>query len=455
MKTWEHRFDSRTADPLLEAFNASISKDRFLYAAEIKASLAYARALRQAAILTAKELQQIKTGLPRVKKRIEQGEKLDRFEDIHSTVELILGEEIGVAAKKLHTGRSRNEQVAVDERIYLKESIPLIMDMLRKIQRSVIRLAEKHSDVIMPGYTHLQQAQYVLFAHYIMSLFWPIARARARLHDALARIDTLTLGVGALAGSTAAIDRDYLKKYLGFSALAENSMDAVSDRSFILETLFVLSLLLLDLSRYAEDFIIFSSREFGYLVFDDCIATSSSLMPQKKNPDFFELIRAGSGRLYGYLTQLFITVKGLPSTYNKDLQNDKVPLRQGIEETLQILTVFNSLLKKIKPDHRRIKYHYDSFLCATDLVDYLGAKGVPFREAHGIIGKLVSYAEKSGVTLSDLKLKEFQRFSPLFALDVFDVFDPAHSIRLKKTSGSTNPELVQAQIKKAKKMIGR
>ncbi len=455
MKVWDQRFGARAEDPLLESFNASIQKDRFLYGAEIQASQAYALALRKAALLTMEEWQQIEKGLKAVKKRIERGENLDRFEDIHSAVELILVEEIGDAAKKLHTGRSRNEQVVTDERIYLKESIPRIIDILKNIQRSLIRLAETHADVIMPGYTHMQQAQYVLFSHYVMSLFWPIERAKSRLQGALTRIDTLTLGVGALAGSTAAIDRNFLGKTLGFASVAENSMDAVSDRSFIIETLFVLSLLLLDLSRYAEDFVIFSTREFGYLDFDDRIATSSSLMPQKKNPDFFELIRAGSGRIFGYLTQLFITVKGLPSTYNKDLQEDKTPLRLGVEETIQILKVFESTLKGIKPNIRRIQAHHDSFLCATDLVDYLVDKGIPFREAHGIIGKLVRYAEKKGVGLNELKFEEFRRFHPLFASDVFEVFDPTHSIRQKKTSGSTHPQWVRKQIRMAKKKISR
>ena len=440
---------------MLEAFNASIEKDRFLYGAEIKASQAYALALRKAALLTMEEWRRIEKGLKAVKKRIENGENLGRFEDIHSAVELILVEEIGDAAKKLHTGRSRNEQVVTDERIYLKENIPRIIDVLKRIQRSLIRMAETHPDVIMPGYTHMQQAQYVLFSHYVMSLFWPLERAKSRLRETLARMDTLTLGVGAFAGSTAAIDRDDLKKLLGFASVAENSMDAVSDRGFIIETLFVLSLLLLDLSRYAEDFVIFSTREFGYLVIDDRIATSSSLMPQKKNPDFFELIRAGSGRLFGYLTQLFITVKGLPSTYNKDLQEDKAPLRKGVEDSIQVLEVFDLVLKHIKPDLRHIQAHYDSFLCATDLADYLVDKGVPFREAHGIIGKLVRHAENKGVGLNELKFEEFQRFHLRFGSDVFEVFDPAHSIRQKKTSGSTHPQRVREQIRMAKKKMSR
>jgi len=452
MKVWSRRFAARGENPLLEAFNASIGQDQFLCESEIKASQAYAQALHRACLLTDKEFARIDSGLKTVQSRIEKGEDLSRFEDIHSAVEFMLVEEIGKPGQKLHTGRSRNEQVVADERIYLKEKIPQVMNLLRKNQRAVIRLAENNLDVIMPGYTHLQPAQLVLFSHYIMSLFWPLERAKSRLQDVLKRIDTLPLGVGALAGSTAPIDRDFLRKILGFASVSENSMDTVSDRSFILETLFVFSLLLLDLSRFAEDFVIFSSREFGYLILDDSIATSSSLMPQKKNPDFFELIRAGVGRLFGYLSRLFITAKGLPSTYNKDLQEDKVPLQRGVEETIQILGVFEAVLKKIKPNRNEMRNKADSFIFATDLVDYLTGKGVPFREAHGLVSEIILSAEKKEKALSSLDLGEFQKFHSLFDGDVFEIFDPAHSVQQKKTYGSTHPHRVKRQIKKAKRL---
>jgi argininosuccinate lyase len=452
MKVWEKRFPARKENPLLEAFNASIEQDRFLYQAEIKASLAYAQALQQAACLTKKELQLIRAGLKTVKKRIEAGENLSRFEDIHSAVELMLTQEIGDTGKKLHSGRSRNEQVVTDERLYLKEKLPRIIDLLKINQRSVIRLAEENADIIMPGYTHLQQAQYVMFSHYIMSLFWPLERATSRLKDALERTDSLSLGVGALAGSTIPINREWLRKTLGFGSITENSMDTVSDRSFILETLFVLAVLLLDLSRFAEDFIIFSSREFGFLALDDSLATSSSLMPQKKNPDFFELIRAGPGRLFGYLSSLFIAIKGLPSTYNKDLQQDKIPLHQGIEETIQILKVFNYALTKFKLNKKKLAGERDSFLFATDLVDYLVKKGLSFRKAHGLAGEIVQYAEKKGLALNALGIDELRRFDSSFGEDVFEIFDPLQSVKMKKTYGSTHPEQVKAQIAKAKKL---
>jgi len=450
MKVWERRFKGRRADPRLEAFNASIREDAFLAGAEIASSKAYAKALRRAKVLTAAELAKITAGLTMVLKRIEAGAELGSFEDIHSAVELMLIEEIGETGKKLHTGRSRNEQVVTDERLFLKKEIPRLLASLRACQRAAIRLAEEYPDIIMPGYTHLQQAQYVLFSHYIMSIFWPLERAKIRLRDAFQRIDVLPLGSGALAGTTAPLDRRFLAKILGFSAVSENSLDAVADRSFILETLSALSLLLLDLSRVAEDFVIFASREFGFLVLDEAIATSSSLMPQKKNPDFFELIRAGAGHLFGHFSRLFITVKGLPSAYNKDLQEDKAPLRQGLEETARILEVFRITLNKIRPNRKEIERKAEPFLFATDLADSLVGKGVPFREAHGVVGEIVGYAEKKRKALNALTLREFRSFHPLIGEDVLAIFDPARSIRLKKTSGSTHPDRVKDQIRKAK-----
>jgi argininosuccinate lyase len=453
MKVWDKRFASRNELPLLEAFNASIEEDRFLYRAEIEASTAYARVLHKASILSSDELKRMASGLVRVRERIESGEDLGRFEDIHSAVEILLTEEIGEAGKKLHTGRSRNEQVVTDERLYVKEKIPQLIDRVREIQRAVIRLAEENPDIVMPGFTHLQQAECVLFSHYIMSLFWPLDRTQSRLREVLRRIDKLPLGVGALAGSTVAINREYLGEILGFGSITENSMDSVADRSFILEVLFVLTLVLLDIGRFAEDFVVFSSQEFGYLDLDDSIVTSSSLMPQKKNPDFFELMRAGSARLFGHLTHLFVTVKGLPSTYNKDLQEDKGPLRQGVEETIRMLEVFNCILVRIKPNRKRILERMNSFLFSTDLVDYLVRKGVPFREAHGIVGGLVSDAENKNEQIHTLSLGELQRHSPCIGPDVFEIFDPMHSVRQKKTAGSTHPDWVKVQIERAKNLI--
>ncbi len=449
MKVWNGRFEEREDNPLLEAFNASIHDDAFLLDAEIRASLAYASALNRASILTPSEFEAIRSGLERVRSRIRSGENLAQFEDIHSAVELMLTEETGETGKKLHTGRSRNEQVATDERLFLKERMPEILLVLTRIQETVLGLAEDYSNVVMPGYTHLQQGQPVLFAHYILSLFWQMERGKDRLRDALKRIDALPLGSGALAGSTVPLDRDHMREILGFASVTSNSMDAVSDRSFILEVLFALSLVFLDVSRACEDFIVFTSKEFGLIKLDDSIATSSSLMPQKKNPDFFELLRAGAGRMFGLASQLFITVKGLPSTYNKDLQWDKEPLHRGVDDAVRMLKIFHLILERITPDAEAMRSKLDPLLLATDLADYLVERGVPFREAHGIVGAVVRHAEMHQTYINALSVDALRQFSDAFGDDVSQVFDFTQSVRRKKTTGSTHPDQVRRQIEEA------
>ena len=451
---WDRRFAAREDNPAIRAFNASIRDDRFLLRAELEASAAYARGLAGASVLDGPELEKILSGLAAAGTRLEAEADLDRFEDVHSAVELSLIEEIGETGKKLHTGRSRNEQVATDERLYLKDRIPRILERLAAVQTRIIGLAETYDDVVMPGYTHLQRGQCILFAHYIMSFFWQIERGKGRLADAWKRADALPLGSGALAGSTIGLDRDYVRVLLGFGALTENSYDAVSDRGFILETLFALALVLLDMSRMAEDFVIFSSAEFGFLKLDDSIATSSSLMPQKKNPDIFELIRSSPGRLFGCLSQLFLVVKGLPSSYNKDLQEDKTALFSGVEQASAVLEVVGLALARIGLDKDRIREKLSPGLYATDLSEYLVDKGIPFREAHGLVAEIVSYAEMRGQRLSLLSLEEYQAFHPDFERDVFEVFDPLRAVSKKRTEGSTNPEMVRRQIEAAKRRLG-
>ncbi len=451
---WDRRFAAREDNPAIRAFNASIRDDRFLLRAELEASAAYARGLAGASVLDGPELEKILTGLAAAGTRLEAEADLDRFEDVHSAVELSLIEEIGETGKKLHTGRSRNEQVATDERLYLMDRIPRILERLAAVQTRIIDLAETYDDVVMPGYTHLQRGQCILFAHYIMSFFWQIERGKGRLADAWKRADALPLGSGALAGSTIGLDRDYVRGLLGFGALTENSYDAVSDRGFVLETLFALALVLLDMSRMAEDFVIFSSAEFGFLKLDDSIATSSSLMPQKKNPDVFELIRSSPGRLFGCLSQLFLVVKGLPSSYNKDLQEDKTALFSGVEQASAVLEVVGLALARIGLDKDRIREKLSPGLYATDLSEYLVDKGIPFREAHGLVAEIVSYAEMRGQRLSLLSLEEYQAFHPDFERDVFEVFDPLRAVSKKRTEGSTNPEMVKRQIEAAKRRLG-
>jgi len=451
---WDRRFKQRKMEPLLESFNASIGEDRFLWEAEVRASKAYARGLHEASVLNDSEFEDILRGLETVKKKIEGGEDLSRFEDVHTAVELLVVEEIGEAGKKLHTGRSRNEQVATDERLYLKERVREAVVSIVHVQAEIVRLAEASPDLVMPAFTHFRPAQCILFSHYILSFFWPLERQKARLNEALHRIDTLPLGSGALAGTTTALNRHALKEFLGFSRISENSLDAVTDRSYILEVLFAFSLTLLDLSRLAEDLILLSTPEFGYFELDDTLTTSSSLMPQKKNPDILELLRAGPAKLFACLTELFTAVKGLPSGYNKDLQSDKAPLYRGVEDALGHLRIARIVLARVKPSPAAMSRAIKPCLFATDLVDYLTVKGIPFREAHGIIGEVVAFAETSGKSLSQVGVEELREFHPAFDKDVYGVFDPDASVRSKKTSGSTNPDMVRLQLEKAKQLVG-
>jgi argininosuccinate lyase len=454
MNVWDRRFGGRARDPLIEAYNASIGEDRFLAAAEVRASAAYARALCAAGTIGEGERDRILAGLAAVGERIEAGEDLSRFEDIHSAVEFLLTEVIGEAGRKLHTGRSRNEQVAVDERLYLLERLPAAVEIIRSIQAEVIKLAEAYPDVVMTGYTHLQPAQPVLFPHYIMSLFWPLERAKERIGEALRRADAMPLGSSALAGSTVALDREAIGADLGFAAVSENSMDAVTDRTFILDALFAFAVLLLDVGRFAADWIVYAAPEFGVLELDDAITTSSSLMPQKKNPDIFELIRGGSGAAVGRLMELMMVIKGLPSTYNKDLQADKRPLHDGVEEPIRVLGVLAASIGRIRP---RLPEEggptINPGILATDLVDHLVERGVPFREAHGIVGEAVAWAESKKKPLTALTVEEWRRFAAVFDSSVAGVFDLRRSIERKRTTGSTHPDMIRRQIARAKSLL--
>ncbi len=451
---WAKRFGPGERVRLFDAFNASIEEDRFLAGAEVSASTAYARGLHRAGVLSDGELKAILEGLDAVGKRIEGGEDLSRFEDIHGAVELLLIDEVGDAGKKIHTGRSRNEQVATDERIYLKAKLQDAIRLIEGIQRALVLAAEADFSVVMPGYTHLQRGQVVLYSHYLMSFFWPLERGKSRVKEAWRRTDVLPLGSGALAGSSVALDREYLRDLLGFADVSENSIDAVSDRSYILDALFALLVVLLDLGRLAADIVTFTSSEFGFLELDDSLATSSSLMPQKKNPDIFELVRAAPARLFGYIGQLLFLVKGLPSSYNKDLQEDKKPLREGLEFSLEVLDVVRLALPGVKPVPRRMRQAIDASLYTTDLVDYLVAKGVPFREAHGLLGELVRTAQLQGRALEDMEAKELAAFHPALGADLRSLFDPDISTRGKKTAGSTHPDRVREEIEKAKSILG-
>jgi len=452
--TWTKRFENRERVAMFEAFNASIEEDRFLAGAEIAASKAYARGLHRAQVLSDGELRDILDGLDGVESKVGRGEDLSRFEDIHSAIEILLIEEIGNSGKKIHTGRSRNEQVATDERIYLKAKLQDALDLIEGIQRVLLDAAETHLSVVMPGYTHLQRGQVILYSHYLMSFFWPLERGKTRVRESIRRVDVLPLGSGALAGTAVPLDREFLRELLQFSGVSENSMDAVSDRSHILDALFSLLLVLVDLGRLATDIVLFASSEFGFLRLDDSLATSSSLMPQKVNPDIFELIRAAPARLFGYLSQLLFLIKGLPSSYNKDLQEDKKALREGMEYSLDVLNVVRLALPRVRPLPQRMKEAIDASLYATDIADYLVAKGVPFREAHGVVGEIVRTAGAGRRSLEDMDPEEYQAFHPAFGPDIRLLFDPDRSTRRKKTPGSTHPERVKDEINKAKSALG-
>ena len=451
MKLWGGRFEKAT-DDLMDRFNASIGFDWRLWAADIKGSIVYARALERAGLLTAAERDQLIQGLEAVAREFEAGEFEIKpaDEDIHTAVERWLGELVGEVAGKLHTGRSRNDQVATDLRLYLMGEIPSLRQRLVELQEAILAQAEQHLDVIMPGYTHLQRAQPVLFSHWLMSFSWMLQRDRERLDDLEKRVAVLPLGVGALAGHSLGIDRQFLADELGFRAICENSLDAVSDRDFVAECLFWASLLQTHLSRLAEDLILWSSAEFGFVELDDAYATGSSLMPQKKNPDSLELLRGKVGRMVGHLVALLTVLKGLPSTYNKDLQEDKEPLFDALDTLQLALPVAAGVVRTLKVSAEAMAAALDDAMLATDLADYLVRQGVPFRQSHELVGRAVRRAETLGLPLRELPLAEFQTISAAFQSDLYAVFDYRRSVEARDSYGGTATAAVRQQIERAR-----
>ncbi len=454
MKLWGGRFEG-TPDDLMERFNASIGFDWRLWAADIEGSIAYAKALQRTGLLTAEERDQLIRGLEAVVREFEAGEFDIRSsdEDIHTAVERRLGEMVGEVAGKLHTGRSRNDQVATDLRLYLMWEIPGLRQQLVELQKAVLDRAGQHLDVIMPGYTHVQRAQPVLFSHWLMSFFWMLQRDRERLDDLEKRVAVLPLGAGALAGHSLGIDRQFLAAELGFQALCENSLDGVSDRDFVAEFLFWAALLQTHLSHLAEDLIIWSTAEFGFIELDDAYATGSSLMPQKKNPDSLELLRGKTGRLVGHLVALLITLKGLPSTYNKDLQEDKEPLFDALDTLKLALPVAAGVVRTLKVNGEVMAAALDDGMLATDLADYLVRCGVPFRRSHDRVGQAVRRAEELSLPLRELPLAEFQALSDTFDDDLYAVFDHHRSVEARDSYGGTATAAVQQQIERAAALL--
>jgi len=427
-----------------------------MYAADVAGSVAYAGALARAGLISGEERDRLVAGLERVRDEFDAGtfEVVTSDEDIHTAVERRLGELLGPVAGKLHTGRSRNDQVAADLRLYLLVEMDALREGLIGLQAAIVAQAEAHMDVIMPGYTHLQPAQPVLFSHWLMAYFWKFQRDRERLADVARRTRICPLGAGALAGNPFDVDREALAADLGFDAVTENSVDAVSDRDYVVEFLGWAALVQVHLSGLAEDLVIWASRAFGFVELAEAYTTGSSLMPQKKNPDALELMRGKSGRVIGHLTGLLTMLKGLPSSYNKDLQEDKEALFDVVD-TLKIeLPVTAGVIRTLAVNGDRMRAALDDALLATDLADYLVRRGVPFRESHHLVGRAVRRAEALGASLQELSLDVYRAIHPAFDEDVYQVFDFERSVQARTTTGGTAPSAVREQIRRAKKKMG-
>jgi argininosuccinate lyase len=455
MTLWGGRFAEQT-DELLRQFGDSIGFDKRMYAADIRGSVAYAAALMQAGLITKEEFDQLANGLEQVKTEFYAGtfQIQPEDEDIHTAVERRLGELVGPVAGKLHTGRSRNDQVATDLRLYLLDEIGALHEALTNLQAAIIEKAEAHPDAIMPGYTHVQPAQPVLFSHWLMAYFWKFQRDRKRLLDVAKRTRVCPLGAGALAGNPFGIDRQELAACLGFTGVAQNSIDAVSDRDFVVEFLAWAALVQVHLSNLAEDLIVWASREFGFVEVAEAYSTGSSIMPQKKNPDSLELMRGKTGRVVGHLTGLLTTLKGSSSSYSKDLQEDKEALFDVIDTLKMELPIAAGVVRTLKVNTDRMQNTLDDGLLATDLADYLVRKGVPFRESHHLVGQAVRRAEKLRMSLRRLSVEEYRAIHPSFAEDVYRVFNFRHSVEARDTEGGTAPSAVHVQIERAKALLG-
>ena len=442
------RLDTPAAE-LAQTFSESVSFDQRLYRHDIAGSIAHASALAAADIISTEEKASIEAGLREIEHEIEGGkfEWAQSLEDVHMNIEAALTKRIGVAGAKLHTARSRNDQVALDLRLYVKAEGQQMEARISALQRSLLDRAEQHQDVLLPGYTHLQRAQPISLAHYFLAQIEALQRDAERVRDCVGRTDVLPLGSGALAGSTIVLDRQLIARQLGFARVSQNSVDAVGDRDFVCEFLFCLAMVGLHLSRLSEDFILWSTSEFGFLQFSDAFSTGSSLMPQKKNPDMAELTRGKTGRLYGNLLAMLTVLKALPTSYNRDLQEDKETLFDSVDTVGAALELWAAMLPEIRMNAERMEAAArDSHLLATDLAEYLVKKGLPFREAHEVVGRLVARALEKKVALDNISPMELQEVSPLFGNDVHAVFDPRHSLSIRTAIGSPSPQNVKMQI---------
>ncbi|MBT2754452.1 argininosuccinate lyase [Mesobacillus foraminis] len=455
-KLWGGRFTA-SAEEWVDEFGASIPFDQELVLEDIKGSIAHATMLSKCGILTEKEAETIIGGLKELKEKAvqKQLEYSTKYEDIHLNIEHMLTELIGPVGGKLHTGRSRNDQVATDMHLYLSDQVAEIAALLGEFQETLIEKAGNHIETVMPGYTHLQRAQPISFAHHLMAYFWMLERDKQRFTESLKRINMSPLGAGALAGTTFPIDREYSAELLGFEGIYQNSLDAVSDRDFILEFMSASSILMMHLSRFAEEIILWSSQEFRFVELDDTFATGSSIMPQKKNPDMAELIRGKTGRVYGGLMSLLTILKGLPLAYNKDMQEDKEGMFDTVKTVKGSLKIFSGMVKTmtVNTDNMKASVTKD-FSNATELADYLASKGMPFREAHEVVGKLVLDCIGKGCFLADLPFEEFKASSSLFEEDIYEALDPYNAVARRNSAGGTGFAEVESQIQKARLLTG-
>ncbi|MDR0330792.1 MAG: argininosuccinate lyase [Chitinispirillales bacterium] len=454
MKMWDGRF-SKGTDALMEAFNNSLPFDMALIEEDICGSVAWANALEKAGVFGAAERERVVSGLKSILDDHRNGriEFLNSDEDIHMAVERLLVERVGEAGERLHTGRSRNDQVITDTRLYAKKALSAVAGSLVELQRAVVGRAKSDLGVIAPGYTHLQQAQPILLSHYWMSLFSILEREKSRVAHAAASADILPLGSGAIAGSGFPVDRGAIAAELGFSSVSANSIDMVASRDFILESLSAFASVGIHLSRYAEDLIIWSSKEFAFVELDDAWSTGSSMMPQKKNPDSLELIRGKSGRLIGNYVRMATTLKGLGLAYFKDLQEDKEPLFDSVRNIEMVINVFARVIETLTIRKDKIRQDLDPFLLATDMADYLVRKGMPFRQAHKAIGRLVGYCVEADVKLTDVPLEKLREFSEMFGDDVSTLYSWEQAVNARTIAGGTGTDSVRAQIEMAEKLL--
>ncbi len=447
-KLWGGRFE-KSAEEWVDEFGASIPFDRELAIQDITGSLAHVRMLNKTGVLKTEEADMIKQGLQTLLEKAKDG-KLEyevKYEDIHLNIEKLLIDEIGPVGGKLHTGRSRNDQVATDMHLYLREESEEILAGIDHLQKALYTQAEQHVETVLPGYTHMQRAQPISFAHHLLAYFWMFQRDKERMGEAMKRINRSPLGAGALAGTTFPIDREYTAELLGFDGIYENSLDAVSDRDFIVEFLSNASLAMTHLSRFCEELILWSTQEFQFIELDDAFATGSSIMPQKKNPDMAELIRGKTGRVYGHLMGLLTVLKGTPLAYNKDMQEDKEGMFDTVKTLKGSLKIMAGMIETmtVKTGQMANATRQD-FSNATELADYLAAKGMPFRDAHETVGKIVLYCIKEGIYLADVNMDKYKEMSSLFDEDIYEVLKPETAVARRNSAGGTGFEAVREQL---------